>query len=418
MSSFRQNDRLRTCSRTTVRAQSRMDRAIGSEAAAARSAPAAIVADIAGLAARHKVEGDRLRQLPPALAEAFQRHDVYRLILPRDLGGGDVDPLDYLDLVEKVARVDGSTAWNLAIGAGSGLYVGYLPVERSRPMVADVSSCIAGAYAPFGHGEIVDGGYRVSGHWGWASGAAQARWMVFGFRVAAQDGTDETPPEIRQALAPREAFHVLDTWHANGLRGTGSTEYEVDDLFVPSDMTFRVFLDKPKHPAPVFRLPGAFFGSAVASVALGIGHGATEGLKQLAVVKGRAKGGASGGNPLRQQAYAHYAVAKAEALVESAKLYLDDAIEAIWCSILAGREIEPAQRERARRACVQAAEASAEAVDLCCRAAGGHALFESQPFGRALRDVRAAIAQITLQRSAMEDAGRAAFGLEPLSPVF
>ena len=391
-----------------------MDRAIESEAATAMSAPAAIVADIAGLAARHKAEGDRLRQLPPALAEAFRRHDVYRLILPRDLGGGDVDPLDYLDLVEKVARVDGSTAWNLAIGAGSGLYVGYLPVERSRPMVADVSSCIAGAYAPFGHGEIVEGGYRVSGHWGWASGAAQARWMVFGFRVAAQDGTDETPPEIRQALAPREAFRVLDTWHANGLRGTGSTEYEVNDLFVPSDMTFRVFLDEPKHPAPVFRLPGAFFGSAVASVALGIGHGATDGLKQLAVIKG----GSSGGNPLRQQAYAQYAVAKAEALVESAKLYLNDAIEAIWCSILAGREIEPAQRKRARRACVQAAEASAEAVDLCCRAAGGHALFESQPFGRALRDVRAAIAQITLQRSAMEDAGRAAFGLEPLSPVF
>lgn len=386
-----------------------------SRTAPARSAPAAMVADIAGLAARHKEEGDRLRHLPPALADAFRRHDVYRLILPRDLGGGDVDPLSYLDLVEKVARVDGSTAWNLAIGAGSGLYVGYLPVARSRAMVADASSCIAGAYAPLGRGEIVDGGYRVGGRWGWASGAAQARWMVFGFRVAAPDGTPHgTPPEIRQALAPREAFRVLDTWQASGLRGTGSTDYEVDGLFVPSDMSFRVFLDAPKHPAPVFRLPGAFFGAAVASVALGIGHGATEGLKQLAAVKG----GAPGGNPLRQQAFAQYAVAKAQALVESAKLYLDDAIAAIWRSILAGRAIEPAQRKRARRACVQAAEASAEAVDLCCRAAGGHALFDAHPFGRALRDVRAAIAQITLQRTAMEDAGRAAFGLEPLSPVF
>lgn len=380
-------------------------------AAAAGSAPAAMAADIAGLAARHREEGDRLRHLPPALADAFRRHDVYRLILPRDLGGGEVDPLSYLDLVEKIARVDGSTAWNLAIGAGSGLYVGYLPVARSRAMVADASSCIAGAYAPLGRGEIVDGGYRVGGRWGWASGAAQARWMVFGFRVAEQ-------PEIRQALAPREAFRVLDTWQANGLRGTGSTDYEVDGLFVPSDMSFRVFLDAPKHPAPVFRLPGAFFGAAVASVALGIAGGATEGLKQLAAVKGGSKGGAGGGNPLRQQAFAQYAVAKAQALVESAKLYLDDAIAAIWRSILAGREIDPAQRKRARRACVQAAEASAEAVDLCCRAAGGHALFDAHPFGRALRDVRAAIAQITLQRTAMEDAGRAAFGLEPLSPVF
>jgi alkylation response protein AidB-like acyl-CoA dehydrogenase len=400
-----------------VNTQPRMDSEIEVETAASRSAPAAILADIVDLAALHKAEGDRLRQLPPALAEAFHRHDIYRLILPRDLGGADVDPLDYLDLIEKVARVDGSTAWNLAIGAGGGLYAGYLPVERSRLMFARASSCIAGAYAPFGRGEIVEGGYRVTGHWSWASGAAQARWMVFGFRVIAKggaDGTSEKPPEVRQALAPREAFRMLDIWNVSGMRGTGSTEYEVNDLFVPSDMTFRVFRDMPKHPAPVFRLPGAFFGSAVASVALGIGLGATEGLKQLAVVKG----GFSGGDPLREQAYAQYAVAKAEALVESANLYLRDAIAAIWRSIRTGREIDPAQRRRARRACVQAAEASAEAVDLCCRAAGGHALFESQPFERALRDVRAAIAQITLQRSAMEDAGRAAFGLKPHSPVF
>lgn len=399
------------------RPQPRMHSTIKGEMDAPSSIPATILADIVDLAARHKAEGDRRRRLPPALAEAFHRHDLYRLILPRDLGGGDADPLDYLDLVEKVARIDGSTAWNLAIGAGSGLYVGYLPVERSRSMVSDASCCIAGAYAPLGRGELVQGGYRVSGRWGWASGVAQARWMVFGFRVASEDGMGgarEKAPEIRQALAPREAFRVLDTWHVNGMRGTGSTEYEVDDLFVPADMTFRVFLEKPKHPAPVFQLPGVFFGSAVASVALGIGHGAAEGLKQLAAAKGKFPGG----NPLQQQAYAQYAVAKAEALVESAKLYLHDAIAAIWRNILAGREVDPAQRRRARRACVQAAEASADAVDLCCRAAGGHALFESQPFERALRDVRAAIAQITLQRVAMEDAGRAAFGLTPLSPVF
>jgi alkylation response protein AidB-like acyl-CoA dehydrogenase len=402
---------------TRNRPQSRMDNTIEGETDAPRSIHATILADIVDLAARHKAEGDRLRQLPPALAEAFHHHDIYRLILPRDLGGGDIAPLDYLDLVEKVARVDGSTAWNLAIGAGSGLYVGYLPVERSRPMVADASCCIAGAYAPFGRGEIVEGGYRVSGHWGWASGVAQARWVVFGFRVVGReglDGADEKPLQIRQALAPREAFRVLDTWHVSGLRGTGSAEYEVKDLFVPSDMTFRVFLDQPKHPGLVFRLPAAFFASAVASVALGIGQGTVEGLKQLAAVKV----GFAGSNSLREQAYAQYAVAKAEALNESANLYLRDAIAAIWDGILAGHGIDSAERKRARRACVQAAEASAEAVDLCCRAVGGHALFESQPYERALRDVRAATAQITLQRSAMEDAGRAAFGLKPLSPVF
>jgi alkylation response protein AidB-like acyl-CoA dehydrogenase len=189
-----------------------MDSTIEGEMDAPRSPLETILADIVDLAARHKAEGDRLRQLPPALAEAFHQHDVYRLILPRDLGGSNVGPLDYLNLVEKVGRVDGATAWNLAIGAGSGLYVGYLPVERSRLTVADAACCIAGAYAPFGRGEIVEGGYRVSGHWGWASGVAQARWMVFGFRVVGGEGLDEAdekPLEIRQALAPRGECQIF-----------------------------------------------------------------------------------------------------------------------------------------------------------------------------------------------------------------
>lgn len=369
----------------------------------------ALIDELCDLAARHKDEGDSLRTLPPALVEAFRRHDVYRLILPRDLGGAQLDPRDYLRLVEKLARTDGSIAWNFAIGAGSGLYVGYLPVERSRVMFADAACCIAGAYAPFGRGEVVAGGYRVSGRWGWASGIDQARWVVFGFTVDRDDGR-----QVLQGLAPREAFHVLDTWHVSGLRGTGSTEYEVDGLFVTEDMTFQVFKSEPQHPAPVFRLPGAFFGAAVAVVALGIAQGATEALKQLAASKRPFPGRPS----LRDQASAQYAVAKAEALTESSSQYLHRALADIWQRILASNEIDLTQRARARRACVHAAEASGEAVDLCCRAAGGHAIFQGEPFERALRDVRAALAHLVLQRSAMEDAGRAVLGLDPLSPVF
>src|SRR6266700_5575279 len=104
--------------------------------------------------------------------------------------------------------------------------------------------------------------------------------MVFGFTVSPPDGAGR--PEARQALASREAFHVLDTWHVSGMRGTGSTEYEVANLFVPTEMTFRMFVGKPRHAAPFFRMPGAFFGAAVASVALGIALGASESLTRLA----------------------------------------------------------------------------------------------------------------------------------------
>jgi indole-3-acetate monooxygenase len=361
-------------------------------------------AELTALAATHRDEGDRLRHLPPALAEAFLRHDVYRMLLPRDLGGAEIDPLDYLALVEDVARIDGSIGWNLAIGIGSDLYVGYLPPEHTRDMFAEPASGIAGAYAPFGRGTRVDGGYRVSGHWGWASGVNQARWMVLGFSVPLDGGKTET----RQALAPREAFRVLDTWHVGGMRGTGSTEYEVEDLFVPAEMTFQMFTGKPRHAAPVFRLPGAFFCAALTVVMLGIARGAAEGLQRLADAKAS----------VQNQAAAQYAVAKALALAESGSLYVRQSIADIWQGIGRGEEIGLEQRGRARRACVHAAEGSVEAVDLCYRAAGGSALFQSQPFERALRDVHAAMGHFIFQRSAMEDAGRAAFGLAPASPVF
>jgi alkylation response protein AidB-like acyl-CoA dehydrogenase len=276
-------------------------------------------------------------------------------------------------------------------------------------MVAEPACGISGAYAPMGRGVRVEGGYRVSGHWGWASGVHQARWMVFGFSVP-QNGDK---PEVRQALAPCEAFRILDTWHVGGMRGTGSTEYEVEDLFVPAEMTFQMFIGAPRHPAPLFRLPGGFFGAALAAVTLGIARGAAEGLTRLAASKPAVLGRPS----LRDQAFAQYAVGKGLALAESGSLYLRQAIAEVWQAIGRGEAIDLAQKARARRACVQAAESSVEAVDLCCRAAGGAALFQSLPFERALRDVHAAMGQIVFQRGAMEDVGRVELGLAPLSPT-
>jgi alkylation response protein AidB-like acyl-CoA dehydrogenase len=365
-------------------------------------------AELMALAATHR-EGDALRHLPPALAQAFLAHDVYRMLLPGDLGGAAIDPLDYLQLIEDVARLDGAIGWNLAIGIGSALYAGYLPPERTRPMFADPHCGIAGAYAPMGRGETVEGGYRVSGHWGWASGAQEARWMVIGFMVD-RDGS----PTALQALAPREAFQILDTWYVSGMRGTGSTEYTAENLFVPEEMTFQMFIGKPRHPAPLFRLPGAFFGAVIATVAVGIARGAVEALVRLA----EAKRNPAGRPSLRDQAYAQYCIAKAEALAESGGLYLRESIAEIWRTIGRGGGIAFEQRVRARRASVHAAEASVEAVDLCCSAAGGSALFQSLPFERAQRDAHAVMGHFVLQRGAMEDAGRARFGLQPLSPVF
>jgi alkylation response protein AidB-like acyl-CoA dehydrogenase len=198
------------------------------------------------------------------------------------------------------------------------------------------------------------------------------------------------------------------------MRGTGSADYEVENLFVPAEMSFRMFVDEPRHPAPLFRLPAAFFAAALAVVALGIARGAAEGLIRLAGMKRPLPGRPS----LAEQPSAQYAVAKALALAESGSAYLHQTIGDIWRRILASEAFGLAERARARRAAIHAAEAAADAVDLCCRAAGGNALRRSEPFERALRDVRAVLGHIVLQRTAMEDVGRTDFGLDPLFPVF
>ena len=171
-------------------------------------------------------------------------------------------------------------------------------------------------------------------------------------------------------------------------------------------------LGQSNHPDPIFRLPFTYFGLGLCGVALGIARPAVDGLRELAATKASAVSRRS----LRDQAQAQYAVAKSEALLRSARLYVRECFSVIWDALRSGEEVTLQMRGRARASYVHAAESALEAVQLCYRAAGGSALWEKGPFEQALRDVNAVGCHITLQQVMLEEAGRVELGLEPTVP--
>jgi alkylation response protein AidB-like acyl-CoA dehydrogenase len=365
----------------------------------------------------NRAEGDGLHHLPDAIARAFAEANVYRLLLPHEFGGENVDLLTYYDLVEEVASYDGSVGWNFSIGSSTPIILGDLSPTRLHAIFASPDSCVAASASPPGRAVQVEGGYRVTGRFAWASGIHQARWVIANCFVFDGDQMRKSAAGTPVALGfvmPKQDCKVLDTWQVIGMRGTGSTEFEANGALVPNDMTIRFFGAESQYPYPIFHLPPTYFGYNHVSVMNGIARSALTGLKVLAATKTSAMGGTS----LRDEPQAQYAVAKAEAMIEINALAVKESFRPLWAKVVAGERVPLEMRARVRRTVAHAAECAVEAVQLCYRAAGGSAVYESAPFERALRDVNAAATHMATRRVMMEEAGRVTFGLPPRTPLF
>src|SRR5271155_375702 len=296
----------------------------------------------------HRREGDGLHHLSAAIARAFAEANVYRLLLPHEFGGEDIDPITYFDLVEEVSSYDGSAGWNYSIGSSTPIILGSLSAARLRQILASSDCCIAASASPPGHA-IVDGeGYRVTGRFAWASGIHQARWVAANCFVFDGDKMRRSAaglPVTLGFLMPKEHCKVLDTWQVLGMRGTGSTEFEVSDAYVPKDMAVSFAGAKSSHPYPIFHLPPTYFGYNHVSVMTGIACSALDGLKALASTKTTAMAGTN----LRDEPQAQYAVAKAEAMIEANRVAVKESFGALWAKVVAREPVTLEMRARVRR---------------------------------------------------------------------
>ena len=364
----------------------------------------------------HRDETERLRRTPPALVKALAEAGLFKLWLPRALGGVEADPETFVRVVEEVSAADGATGWNVSIGAGYSVIAGYLREPVAREIFSDPYAVVAGQIGPQGKAIATSGGYRVRGRWSFGSGIHHSTWVVSGCSVFDGDTQRVNSKGVAHRLlmmTPVSEVRIDDNWHVSGLRGTGSCDYALEDVFVPEERAFLLF-GKSQQPGPLYALPTALYSYPIAAVPLGIARTAIDALVEIAASKHPS--GATA--PLRELATAQIAVARADTMLRAARARLFETIDDLWQTACAGREVTPLQRANVRAASVYTAEQCAGAVDLVWKASGATSIQESSVIERCFRDIHAATQHFAVNERLLEDAGRVLFGLEPKSPVF
>jgi alkylation response protein AidB-like acyl-CoA dehydrogenase len=353
------------------------------------------------------------RRLPPDLVRDLVAAGFFRMLMPRALGGFEVTPVEYMDVIEQLAWADGAAGWAVLISTSSlTLANARLAHEVALGLWGkDPDLVMAGSAVPRGRGAPAPGGYRLTGRWTMGSGIEHSRWVLAGY-VATENGEPRRGPdgrlETRMAVFPASEATIHDTWTSTGLRGTGSHDFSVSDLFVPAERTFST-TGPPARTEPLFRFP--FFPQlAHAAHALGIARAAMETFLDLAGAK--TPTWSPSRNVLRERAPVQERVARAEALTGSARAYARGLATEVWNTVLAGERPSRDQRARFRLALAHAMSSAVEAVDLLYRTAGASAVYAGT-LDRCFRDIHTAAAHVWVAPESYELAGRLLLGLEP-----
>ena len=381
--------------------------------------PVVSAEELTPLIREHANETERSRRLAQPVVDALRRTRLFTMGLPTSLGGAEIAILTALRAIEQIAYADGATGWNVMIAFDTGMWAGYLRGAPARDFIASIREPIlAGAVNPPGSLTPTAGGYRLSGRWRFGSGCQQADGFLVGAILyvngAPAAGANGTP-EMYQIVIPAADVTILDTWHVTGLRGTGSHDFAVDNLFVPEGMVQSLHFGTPAETGPLYTfglIPS--FAVVKTAIALGVARHAIEALRDLAL----AKTPAGQNSLLRDRPALQIDLARAEACVRSSRAFLQQSVGEIWESVVEGSPPTVEQRAWLRLAAVDGVQRAIEAVDLMYNAAGGSAIFESSPLERCFRDVHVIPAHIVVQPNVYEVAGRVFLGLPPGTALY
>jgi indole-3-acetate monooxygenase len=203
-------------------------------------------------------EIERERRLPMRLVTAMKEAGIFRMTMPREWGGPELDPLSQLRIIEALSVADASVGWCAMIGCDGGYFSGFLDQEVAREMYADLDAVTGSALTLTGRAVVVDGGYRVIGRWPFSSGCQHSTWLVGGCMVYDGDRPRLRPdgsPETRQCYLPARDAEILDTWYTTGLRGSGSHDFAINDYFVPTERTFSYQQLEFRRSGALYRFP-------------------------------------------------------------------------------------------------------------------------------------------------------------------
>ncbi|MGE0572407.1 MAG: acyl-CoA dehydrogenase family protein [Dehalococcoidia bacterium] len=335
---------------------------------------------LAPLIREHAATAERDRSLTPEVVAALKQAGFQRMLVPAAYGGLEIPAPEFLRAVEALSIADGATGWVANIWSTTGSMAWFLSPDWAEPIFRDPLAAYAGAFAPAGKGTKVDGGWQVTGRWQWGSGSQHASWLTGG--TICDDG-------LHLAFFPVADVRFIDTWHASGLRATGSNDFEVTNAFVPEGREVAVGRVGPQIEGPLGAFPNfTLLALGVAAVCLGIGRRAIDEIESLATTK--KPGGST--RTLAEQVPAQLNIGTAEARLASARAYMLDETERAWEAVARGARLSTESRARLRLAAAHAAREAAAATDLAYSTGGGTSVFESSVLQRCFRDIHTATA--------------------------
>ena len=363
---------------------------------------------LAPLIREHADEAERQRHLPKPVAEAFAREGLYRLAGTPDIHGADADPMTQIGVIEAVSRIDGSAGWNLMIGIETFGLIGPGFKGRCPELISDPATIMASSTAAVGRAQRDGDGWRVSGQWQFVSGIHNAHLFGATVRLYDNDGDEPIDEGNRYAVVPAGEFEIVDTWHVGGLRGSGSHDVRLANVFVP-DSRIIAPIGGNAASTPQLRLPlGNRLAYNKAAVALGIARAGVDAFVELATNKQPR----FARRPLRDRPFAQRAIALAEARLIGCRAALMELSAASWRTVTAGDEVSARDRAVFQLVASDAARAAVQVVETLCEAAGTSANQLGEPLERIARDVRVVRQHATVAPHLMEDAGRTLLGLE------
>jgi alkylation response protein AidB-like acyl-CoA dehydrogenase len=359
-------------------------------------------------AARDAIEDQRC--LPPALARSLMEAGVFRMGVPRIYGGPELDPMAQVRIVEELTRIEGAVGWLSMISSAGSFLAAFLKTEPAQRLFGGVESVLAGQLRPPQRADLTDGGYRVSGRFHFASGSGHASVMTCGCTVY-ENGrprlTRNGNPEIRVMLVPAAKTKIIDVWDTTGMRGTGSNDFVVEDVFVPFDDCPNLGSGPAYIAGPLYSWPALFLVSH-AGVPLGLARSALDFVEELSARKELTPGTA-----LRADGQVQETIAKAEAAVEAARCYVYGTLENLWATLSAEEKPSPRQRAHYRLMMTHAHQTAKDVIGILYDLAATSAIFRSSQLERNMRDILTSSQHRVVHPKMYRPAGRLILGLDP-----
>jgi alkylation response protein AidB-like acyl-CoA dehydrogenase len=350
-------------------------------------------------------EIERARRLPPDLVDELLAAGCFRMLVPRSHGGAELDPSSQVQVLEELARADASVAWTVMIGSTGPALFRMLPRASFDALYAAGPDVIVAAVSrPTGVATPVEGGYRVTGQWAFASGCQHAHWFVG--HCVVDDGRE---PPVRMMVLPPADIDIKDTWSVSGLCGTGSHDVVASGVFVPDELSFIVFGGEPSVDVPTLRVPEvARAAIQIASVTIGVAQGALDEILALALDKTPTFAeGPLVANPLFQHQFG-----EAQTQLRAARTALRAEADIAWAKAQAGAPFSTEDRAHVRGITTWVTKTATAVVDTAYQAGGSSAFYSGNSLQRRLRDAHVLTQHFVMKADTFTKVGAVLAGQE------